>query len=351
MRSLKFLSIGIVGVILAVVLALGFSLVTNAAPLLPNGLTAKVIATSGQIISGNIDATGYDVGIYIGPGVRNVIVTRATVSNANDEGILVQDTSNICITDSTISNNGNTGNTHSSFTEDKAIVLAGTTKCLVKNNTVQDNGHGGISLLDDGPRHPFAVNTVATTPIAGTWNVISGNLIQRNAADCGIVVAAKNAGPGVHDNVILKNTVIGGWSGTPGESIPYVGAIVVAAGAGSSYARTTNNIVLNNVVTGGLLPGIVLHCFPSGVISGTQLIGNVLSNNGAGEPGLPGDPQKSTGIAIVAVGLPGPSPVLTNTQVLSDTVSNDYYGVWVGNATATHIVNLTTSSVTVPVYP
>lgn len=35
-------------------------------------LTAKIIASSNEMITGNINATGYAFGIYIGTGVTNV---------------------------------------------------------------------------------------------------------------------------------------------------------------------------------------------------------------------------------------------------------------------------------------
>lgn len=62
-----------------------------AASRLPNGFTAKVVAHSGQTIRGKIDATGYDLGISIGPGVHGVAVVGARVTGAKDEGIMVQD--------------------------------------------------------------------------------------------------------------------------------------------------------------------------------------------------------------------------------------------------------------------
>jgi len=41
-------------------------------------LTAYISATSGQTITGFINATGKDIGVYIGPGVKNVKVKDAT---------------------------------------------------------------------------------------------------------------------------------------------------------------------------------------------------------------------------------------------------------------------------------
>ena len=148
MRKLKLVSLVVsIALILA---AVAFPWTASAKPLPPvppNGLTAYISATSGQAITGYINATGKDIGIYIGPGVENVKVKNATIFGANYEGILVQDTSNIDITNNTISNNG----IHSLYlldptkpasvppdttnpqviTEGKAIELVGTTNCLI----------------------------------------------------------------------------------------------------------------------------------------------------------------------------------------------------------------------------
>jgi hypothetical protein len=334
MHSLKFLSVGIVGAILAVGIALGFPLATNAAPILPNGFTAKVIATSGQIISGNIDATGYDVGIYIGPGVKNVMVIRAKVSNANYEGILVQDTSGIVIKNSTIENNG-AGPTGP---ERKAIELGGTSYCLVENNIVKNNkGDGGIGLTDGGPVDPNAPNPIAIGPIASIGNVITGNLVEDNLVGCGIVMSAWNPGAGLSHNIVSNNTLIGG-----------VGGIVVATDLPNTKA--TDNVVLNNKVTGSQIMGIIVHSnAPGDVVSGTKVIGNTLSNDG--NEGPPYDPTSPTGIAIVAE-VPGVGAVLTDTLVLLNSISHETYGIWVyynGNTPDTHIaMNHFDSSVTTP---
>ncbi|MCL6106912.1 MAG: right-handed parallel beta-helix repeat-containing protein [Actinobacteria bacterium] len=303
-----------------------------------NGFTAKIVAFSGETISGNVDATGYDLGIYVGPGVHNVLIKGVKVSGANNEGILVQDAANIVIENSTISNNA--VNAYPGLDEIKAIGLAGSTNVLVRNNIVEDNMHGGIGVYDDGPNSPFAAVAIDKTPVAGADNVINGNIVRRNANDCGIVIAAKNPDGGVYDNLVLKNTVTGGWSGTPGSSLPYVGGIIVAGGA-AGPVNVTNTIVLHNVVTGGLIPGIALHAFGPGNITGTKLIGNLLSDNGAGELS-----KNTTGIEMFAVPHVG---VISGTKILSDKISNDFYGVWQDNATGTQIAHLITHNVTNPV--
>ena len=106
----------------AVTLAAGSALAAPSAfasGTLANGFTAKVVAHSGQTIRGAINATGYDVGVYIGPGVHNVRVLGARITGANDHGILVQDAYNDLIKGNTVLSNGL--NRHAGLQEDKAI--------------------------------------------------------------------------------------------------------------------------------------------------------------------------------------------------------------------------------------
>ena len=361
MKKLKFI---FVGMPLALILTLvAFPWTASAKsnppvpPVPPNGLTAYINATSGQTITGFINATGKDIGVYIGPGVKNVKVKDATIFGANYEGILVQDTSNIDITDNTISNNG----IHSLYlldptkpasvppdttnpqviTEGKAIELVGITNCLIKNNTVyNNNGDGGIGISDDGPFNPAlpilgtppAPNATGASLIASTGNQIIGNTVVDNFGGCGIVIAAYNNE--VANNTVSDDTLIGG-----------VGGIVIAAD--SPNTKATNNIVRDNNVTGSLIMGVIVHSnSPGDVVSGTKVIGNTLSNDGSEGP--PYDPTSPTGIAVVSEKPGTGGSVLTNTQVQSNTISNEIYGVWVFNAVATNITNLHTSSVTTP---
>ena len=300
----------------------------SATTTLPNGFSAKVVATSGETITGAIDATGYDLGIYVGPGVHGVRIERATVTGANDEGIFVQDASDVVIENSTVENNAVAP--ASGLSEVKGIALAGTRNVLVKDNTVESNDHGGIGVYDDGPNSPFAPDAIDTVPVPGVGNVVMGNLVKDNLADCGIVLSAKNPGGGVAHNVITRNTVVGG-----------VGGIIVAGGA-FGRVDVTGNVVTRNVVTGGFIPGISLHAFGPGVIAGTMLIGNVLSDNGNGAVS-----EETTGIEIAA----GYGGTIAGTQVLGDSVTGDHYGVFHVGDTGTHIAALTTTGVTTPVGP
>ena len=99
------------------------------------------------------------MGVYVGPGVEGVVIANATISGANDHGIFVQDTSNVVIEDSLITNIGlmshpvcPTGRPSSTcIIDDKEIELVGTNGVLVRRNTVTyDPTDGGIAVVDDG---------------------------------------------------------------------------------------------------------------------------------------------------------------------------------------------------------
>lgn len=305
-----------------------------ASPTLPNGFTARVVAQSGQTISGDIDATGYDLGVYIGPGVHGVRVQNANVHGANDEGILVQDARDVVIRNNTVE--GNSAHRYPGLEELKAIALAGTRNVVVSGNTVENNGDGGIGLYDDGPNAQTNVpNPIDSSGVPSVGNVVTGNYVKDNLFGCGIVVSAKNEGGGVSNNLVSFNTVYS--DPTPSGHAPFTGGIVVAGGMFGAV-DVVRNAVLHNTVTGGENPGIAVHAGPAATISGNVLIANVLSHNGAA--------TGQHGIEIA--GAPGAT---TGTQVVADTVIDDLVGVFHVGDTGTHIVALKTYGVPVPVAP
>lgn len=304
-----------------------------AAGTLPNGFTAAVVARPGQTISGVIDASGYDLGVYIGPGVHGVRVQNARITGANDEGILVQDARDVLIRDNTVE--GNAVNRYPGLEELKAIALAGTRNVLVTGNRVVGNGDGGIGVYDDGPNEQTNVpHAIDDSPVAGVGNVVTGNVITDNRNGCGIVVSGKNPGGGVTGSVVSFNTVYS--DPTPaGQAEPFTGGIVVAGGEFGAV-DVVRTVVLHNTVTGGENPGIALHSGQGASISGTSLIDNVLTRNGA-----------STGQhGIEIAGFPGAT---TGTQVAHDTVIDDAVGVFHIGDVGTTIVALRTSGVPAPV--
>ena len=145
-----------------------------------------------------IDATGLSNGIYIDgldhAGLSNVVVKGFTIENANFEGILVTNASDVTIWDNKVVNNdkslepsipkcpGQPARSRRGRTFDcgEGIHLIGVGHSTVANNIVENNS-GGILLSDDtGQTHN---------------NLVTGNLVRNNSFDCGIVMASHAAGP------------------------------------------------------------------------------------------------------------------------------------------------------------
>lgn len=343
MRPRTFL-FGLFSLILGLV-PLGFGLVAGTSAVLASpscsaptasGLTAKVVAKTGQTISGVIDATGCDVGVYVGAGVTGVVIQHATITNANDHGILVQDTWNVGIFDNSVI--GNDINVHQAIQEDKAISLAGTSHVTVNHNLVSGNtGSGGIGIYDDGTVNPAGL--IGGKSLPGNDNTVTNNTVLHNMADCGIVVAAYNAGKdgGVSGNLIEGNTVSQNVAG-----------IVIAADAPGTMV--SNNIVDWNTVTDNMIPGIIVHSnAPGDVVSGTIIHRNTVSGNGADKDvGL----TAPAGIVLAGstFGPTTPPATVTNTSVTYNWVKNEHFGVAVINADHSTVLGAALNHAWVPVF-
>lgn len=341
---------------LAVVLLLGLSLIpvgiqsarapASCSPAGTTGLTAYMIAHSHQVISGKtINAAGCDVGIFVPPASRNVVITRDDISGAGIHGIFVQDSSKITISNNNVhDNSAGVPAVSCDFVkppcvaEGKAIQLDGTSNSLVAQNKVMNDQFGGISIADDGPVDAGALNPGTLSPANN--NLVIGNQITQVAHDCGIVVAVYNHET-ASNNLVINNNVEG--SLPPFGVNPYVGQIVVATDGPN--ATIQNTFIINNVVNGSTLPGIVVHSnAPGDSITGTFIIHNTLGNNGYypsffATKNTPN--ATSTAISLVAEaysGMPLP-PTISGTVLINNTVSPDQNGVWLCKTTGTTIIN------------
>jgi hypothetical protein len=325
------------------------------------GLTAKVVLTSNQQLTGTaITATGCDIGIYIGPWTDKVLISGVTVTGANEHGIFAQDASRVTIQYSVVTGNGVAGHAcppsgappAGCIAEDKGIELVGTSDSVISHNVVSHNrADGGIGVADDGPTDPGAPNTFPGISHGAKNDVVSDNLIIDNSNGCGIVIAAYNQGTPVENIQAFGNTVIGAPP-APGQLFPppgsYIGQIVVATDG--PFAQISNTQVVSNNLDGSELPGIVVHSNVFGdVITQTLIQDNVIADNGyypglpATMPNDPGVSQGATGIALIAeVGAAGgtPSPVLAHTNVGSNTILSDTNGVWLCGTDHTNVHQL-----------
>jgi hypothetical protein len=285
----------------------------------PGTYHEQIVITKPLTLIGNnptttfIDASGFSNGIYIdgrdNPGLNQVIVRGFTVENANFEGILANNVSDLNISSNTVQNNDK--NFHSSGAMcpglpsfetgenadcGEAIHLMGVTNSTVALNLITGNA-GGILLTDEtGPNQN---------------NLIDHNIISDNPYSNGITLSSNAAAApitapqvtfGVFNNTILENAMVSNGIGGNGGG----GVALLAVGAGHSVY--SNTVTGNRMVSSGLA-GILVHAIgtasgsaPAPNVSNNSLIENFISSNGADPVAGATTP---TGVAVY-----GQSPVL-----------------------------------------
>ncbi|MHB1822001.1 MAG: right-handed parallel beta-helix repeat-containing protein [Acidimicrobiales bacterium] len=281
------------------------------------GLTTKMVARSGERITGAIDASGCSVGIYVPPGVTGVVVDRATVSGASDHAVFVEDAMHVVIENSTVSLSPGASSIldHVLIPEDKAIALVGASYSTVRDNLVTGRVDGGIAINDDGIIDPGAFNP--GPPHGAVGDLIIGNRIINGSGGCGIVLSAFDPGEGVSDMTVTGNSVV--------NSHP--GGIVLAANAPGTSA--SDNLVEKNTITGSLIPGIVLHSnAPNDTIQNNTISENIISADGA-DP-IQGLDYKA-GIALI-----GDFSAITDTLITGNIIFQESVGIWEANASSVH---------------
>ena len=291
------------------------------------GLNAVLVAKPGQILNGrNINASGCDVGIYVGPGINNVTIENTSVTNANDHGIFAEDASGLVVEHSNVSGNG-VAPTAGIF-DNKAVELVGMADSTIAWNTISGNyADGGVGIQDSGPLDSGAPMPGPSAPVMTHNIVVIGNDISHNNGGCGIVVAAHNRGGGVRYVTLADNTVIS----TPyasGAHGPEIGGIVIDAPIPDTVISHVS--VNGNTITGSLIAGIAVYAGtgPGSKVFAVSLTGNTLSNDGWGEESA-GRPKPE---AIMVAAYPSPAgtarPLVASTVIAGNTISNEYYGEW-----------------------
>jgi parallel beta-helix repeat protein len=267
-----------------------------------------------------IDATGLLNGLYIdgldNPGLASVVVTGFTVKNANLEGIVITNSSNVTVSYNRALNNNLAldindatcpgappWETLEGFDCGEGIHLSGVDHSVVANNTADHNA-GGILLSDDtGPTHD---------------NLISNNIVTDNPYDCGITLAS-------HPSFtifgtpfgVFHNTISGNTSSGNGTQVPGAGAGV---GIFDSVPGTMNygNVIINNRLTNNGLPGVAMHSHaPFQDITNNLIVGNYIAGNGADtdDAFTPGP----TGINVFGVS-PAAGTVISNNVIKDEGV-------------------------------
>ncbi len=229
-----------------------------------------------------IDASGSMRGIFVDglhyPGISAVRISGFTIKNANMEGILVLNATDVAVSGNTVSNN------------DKALTPSGCSvlpayepgeamdcgegihfqavdHSILTNNNVQSNAGGGVLLSDDtGATH---------------HNLVSFNTVTDNPGACGITLASHIPPNTVTGNGVFKNTLYANRSLRNGRGGPSGGA-GIGLFAGVVGGETFDNVVVDNLVEENGHPGVSMHAHaPGESLNDNLVVGNTIVNNGA----------------------------------------------------------------------
>lgn len=284
-----------------------------------------------------IDATGKGNGIYVDgydtPGLAGVVVSGLTVQNANFEGILLTNVSEVTIASNQVLHNNlnldiNASTCTGSFPAfetlegddcGEGIHLSGVDHSIIANNLVENNS-GGILLSDDtGATHD---------------NLILGNTVQNNPFDCGITLASHplagsnfTAAAGVYHNTITGNT-----SQRNGFQVPGAGA-GVGIFAPFPFSKNYGNVVVDNNLNDNGLPGVAMHAHaPGATIADNVIANNRIAGNGAdtadtATPGPTGINVSGGDTSTTAVNTGIPLAVITGTIIAGNAIQQETVGV------------------------
>jgi parallel beta-helix repeat protein len=244
-----------------------------------------------------IDASGQANGIFINgmsaapsAGVTNVLISGLTIRNANFEGILVANASDVTLLNNHVVDNDESLDistpacpgipafeTNEGEDCGEGIHLMGVADSSVVGNDVDYNS-GGILISDEtGRTHD---------------NLVSGNRVHDNPYDCGITMASHGPATSVIPTATLSygvvhNTIAHNVSEHNGWEVPGAGAGV---GIFAPFPGTTaaHNVVIDNDLRNNGLPGVTMHNHasapspaPAVNMNGNEIIGNRFSGNGA----------------------------------------------------------------------
>jgi nitrous oxidase accessory protein NosD len=244
-----------------------------------------------------IDAKGLPNGIFIdgmaaapNAGVANVVVSGFKIRNANFEGILIANATDVTIVGNHVLDNNKSldigGGTCAGIPafetnegEDcgEGIHLMGVDHSQVVRNEIESNS-GGILISDETG--------------ASRNNLISGNSVHDNPYDCGITMASHGPATTVIPTAkvsfgVLNNTIVHNNSTHNGFQLPGAGAGV---GIFAPFPGTTasGNVVSDNDLRDNGQPGVSMHNHaaapapaPPVNLNDNVIVGNRISGNAA----------------------------------------------------------------------
>jgi parallel beta-helix repeat protein len=278
-----------------------------------------------------IDATGLSNGIWVNgmsaapnPGVANVVISGFKVRNANFEGILLSNASNVTVVGNEVTGNdaslssGTCPGLPSFETNEgedcgEGIHLMGADHSTILRNEVYGNSGGILTSDETGP---------------SVHNLIRENFVHDNVYDCGITLASHAPSPtitpapklsyGVGYNTISRNISLRNGTVSPGAGVG-----IFAPGPGTT---NTGNVVINNQLIDNGATGVAMHNHaappapvPPVNLNDNVIVGNHFSGNGPDNPGAP--TSGPTGINVSSKGL------ITGTVISQNDFDNEAIAV------------------------
>lgn len=191
-----------------------------------------------------LDGSGGTFGIinFSGAGASNSVLRDIAITNSLTNALVATaSTANITITNNTL-----TG-----ITNLDAIRCLNSNNCIITNNTINGTFGYGISVY------------TGTLPSAGVSGTISGNIINATTSNKGIGLGSVS-GITVSNNQLLSSNSCG-----------------IELYQGNAAADNFNNVVSNNVMSGGTGIGICLEGSLGMQTRDNMIQGNTISNMGS----------------------------------------------------------------------
>lgn len=244
-----------------------------------------------------IDASGLANGIWVNgmsmaptAGVANVVISGFKVRNADFEGILLTNATNVTVvgnevTDNDASLSGGTCPGLPAFETNEGgdcgegVHLMAIDHSTILHNEVADNA-GGILITDEtGPND---------------HNLITHNFVHDNSYDCGITLASHAPATSVISTAkvpygVWYNTISHNISMRNGTISPGAGVGIFAPGPGNT---NTGNVVINNEIIDNGATGVAMHNHAAPPIAPVNMndnviVGNHFAGNGPDNPSAP----------------------------------------------------------------
>jgi hypothetical protein len=258
-----------------------------------------------------IDATNLANGIWVdgmsaapNPGVANVVISGFTVRNANFEGVLLTNATNVTLVGNEVTDNDRSLDSASGscagipdFETDEGadcgegIHLMGVDHSTILRNEVAHNSGGILTSDETGP---------------SGHNLLSENYVHDNVYDCGITLASH--GPAAFTGAKLPygiwyNTISRNASVRNGTQAAGAGVGIFAPFPGTT---DTGNVVIDNDIRDNGATGVAMHnhaappAAPPVNMNDNVIVGNRFSGNGPDNPGAP--TPGPTAINILSMG-------------------------------------------------